>query len=175
VILDEAYVDFSDDNAMRLAKRYPHVIISRTFSKSYSLCFQRVGYFVGHLALIAALDRIRDSYNTNGLGQVAALATLSDLGYYQNQFKRIAELRASTTQELVALGFDVLPSKTNFLFAKPNGITAFEWFTRLRDQNILTRWFDKPGIRDRLRITIGTEKEMNRFLSLTRTILSKHG
>ncbi len=175
VILDEAYVDFSDDNAMRLAKRYPHVIISRTFSKSYSLCFQRVGYFVGHPALIAALDRIRDSYNTNGLGQVAALATLSDLGYYQNQFKRIAELRASTTQELVALGFDVLPSKTNFLFAKPNGITAFEWFTRLRDQNILTRWFDKPGIRDRLRITIGTEKEMNRFLSLTRTILSKHG
>ena len=69
MILDEAYVDFACENALRLAKRYPHVLISRTFSKAYSLCFQRVGYFIGHPTLIAALDRIRDSYNTNGLGQ----------------------------------------------------------------------------------------------------------
>ena len=171
VILDEAYVDFSDENAELLTKRYPHVIISRTFSKAYSLCFQRVGYLVGHPTLITALDRIRDSYNTNGLGQVAAIATLSNLDYYRKQFARIVELRNNTTQKLIALGFDVLPSQTNFVFAKPSGITAGEWFFKLRDRNILTRWFDKPGIRDRLRITIGTEKDMNRFLSATRAIL----
>ena len=171
LILDEAYVDFARENALRLAKRYPHVLISRTFSKAYSLCFQRVGYFIGHPALIAALDRIRDSYNTNGLGQAAALATLSDLGYYQKQFARILELRSKTTEELAALGFDVLPSQTNFIFAKPSGITAAEWFEKLRERKILTRWFDKPGIRDRLRITIGTEKEIARFLSATRAIL----
>ena len=171
VILDEAYVDFSDEDAERLTKRYPHVIISRTFSKAYSLCFQRVGYLVGHPTLITALDRIRDSYNTNGLGQVAAIATLSNLDYYRKQFARIVELRNNTTQKLIALGFDVLPSQTNFVFAKPSDITAGEWFLKLRDRNILTRWFDMPGIRDRLRITIGTEKDMNRFLSATRAIL----
>ena len=164
-------MDFACENALRLAKRYPHVLISRTFSKAYSLCFQRVGYFIGHPTLIAALDRIRDSYNTNGLGQAAALTTLSDLGYYQKQFARILELRSKTTVELAALGFDVLPSQTNFIFAKPSGITAAEWFEKLRERKILTRWFDKPGIRGRLRITIGTEKEMARFLSATRAIL----
>ena len=127
LILDEAYVEFARENALRLAKRYPHVLISRTFSKAYSLCFQRVGYFIGHPTLIAALDRIRDSYNTNGLGQAAALTTLSDLGYYQKQFARILELRSKTTVELAALGFDVLPSQTNFIFAKPSGITAVSY------------------------------------------------
>src|SRR5207244_9280331 len=76
VILDEAYVDYANQNALALALKYPHVIVSRTFSKAYSLCFQRVGYFVGHPEVIAALDKIRDSYNVNGLGQVAARATL---------------------------------------------------------------------------------------------------
>jgi len=81
------------------------------------------------------------------------------------------ELRSKTTVELAALGFDVIPSQTNFIFAKTSGITAAEWFEKLRERKILTRWFDKPGIRDRLRITIGTEKEMARFLSATRAIL----
>ena len=78
-ILDEAYADFATENAMHLTKRHPHLLVSRTFSKAYSLCFQRIGYFVGHPVLINALDRIRDSYNVNGLGQAAALATLSDI------------------------------------------------------------------------------------------------
>jgi len=89
VVLDEAYVDFADENAMRLALKFPNVLVARTFSKSYSLCFQRVGYFVGHPELIAALDKIRDSYNVNGLGQIAAEATLDDLKYYRANFKKI--------------------------------------------------------------------------------------
>jgi len=172
-ILDEAYVDFADEHALRLARRFPHVIVSRTFSKAYSLCFQRVGYFVGHPALISALDRIRDSYNVNGLGQAAALATLSDTGYYRKQFRRIVRLREETAAALDALGFDVLPSKANFLFARPTGLTAEEWFRQLRQRNIVSRWFDSPKVRNRLRITIGTEAEMAKFLNATRSILRR--
>ncbi len=169
-ILDEAYVDFADENALRLPKRFPHVIVSRTFSKAYSLCFQRIGYFVGHPVLIGALDRIRDSYNVNGLGQVAALATLSDIGHYRKQFERIVELRAKTTESLEALGFEVIPSQTNFIFTRPTGLIAADWFQQLRKRNILTRWFDSPKVRNHLRVTIGTEVEMSKFLAATRDI-----
>ena len=86
-MLDEAYVDFADANALKLALKYPNVIVARTFSKAYSLCFQRVGYFVGHPALMAALDKIRDSYNVNGLGQVGAIAsTLENTDLLSRQF-----------------------------------------------------------------------------------------
>ena len=169
-ILDEAYVDFADENALRLPKRFPHVIVSRTFSKAYSLCFQRIGYFVGHPVLIGALDRIRDSYNVNGLGQAAALATLSDIGHYRKQFEHIVELRAKTTESLEALGFEVIPSQTNFIFTRPTGLIAADWFQQLRKRNILTRWFDSPKVRNRLRVTIGTEMEMRKFLAATRAI-----
>src|SRR5205085_10870344 len=111
VILDEAYVDFAGQNALALALRHPHVIVSRTFSKAYSLCFSRVGYFVGHPELIAALDKLRDSYNVNGLGQVAALATLANLPYYRANFRRIIATRERLSRTLGELGFEVLPSQ----------------------------------------------------------------
>src|SRR5207344_2085953 len=114
-ILDEAYVDFADEHAMSLALAQPHVLVARTFSKAYSLCFQRVGYMVGHPTLIAALDTIRDSYNVNGLGQVAALTTLDDLPYYRANFRRIIATRDRVSEALTSLGFEVLPSQTNFL------------------------------------------------------------
>src|SRR5213078_5165917 len=103
VILDEAYVDFAAENALALALKYPHVLVARTFSKAYSLCFQRVGYFVGHPELIAALDKIRDSYNVNGLGQAAALATLDDLTYYRKNFRHIVAARERAARELTGL------------------------------------------------------------------------
>src|SRR5205085_11119170 len=115
VVLDEAYVDFASENALALALRHPNVLVSRTFSKGYSLCFQRVGYFVGPPALIAALDKIRDSYNVNGLGQLAALATLDDLPYYRRNVKRIVATRGWMSAQLGKLGFEVLPSETNFV------------------------------------------------------------
>ena len=96
-MLDEAYVDFAQQNAMALALKYSNVLVARTFSKAYSLCFQRVGYFVGHPALIAALDKIRDSYNVNGLGQIAALATLEHLPYYRANFAKIIRTREKLT------------------------------------------------------------------------------
>ncbi len=170
VVLDEAYVDFADENAMELALKYPHVLVSRTFSKAYSLCFQRVGYFVGHPALIAALDKIRDSYNVNGLGQVAALATLDDLPYYRANFRRIIASREFLSSELAALGWAVLPSQTNFILARPPGFSAKVWLQKLREQKILVRWFNYPEVRDFLRITIGSEKEVAALLRVVRRI-----
>ena len=171
VILDEAYVDFANENALKLALKHPHVIVSRTFSKAYSLCFQRVGYFVGHPELIAALDKIRDSYNVNGLGQVAALATLDDLSYYRRNFQRIIATRDRLARELTALGFRVLPSQTNFLLVRPPVFRAREWQRKFRDRKILVRWFDYSETRDYLRITIGREDEMAALLKAARAIL----
>jgi histidinol-phosphate aminotransferase len=172
-ILDEAYVDFAGENALELALRHPHVLVSRTFSKAYSLCFQRVGYFVGHPDLIAALHRIRDSYNVNGLGQVAALATLEDLPYYRRNFKRVIASRERLSHALTELGFSVVPSQTNFIFVRPPGPPAESWLKSLREHRILVRWFRTPGISDRLRITIGSDKEVNRLLQVVRKLLRK--
>jgi histidinol-phosphate aminotransferase len=173
VVLDEAYADFADDNALYLALRMPNVLVARTFSKACSLCFQRVGYFVGHPVLIAALQKIRDSYNVNGLGQIAAAATLADPGYYRKNIAMIRRTRARVTQELEELGFLVLPSQTNFLFTRPPAFTAKEWLRKLRENAILVRWFDQPDIDAYLRITIGTEKEMNTFMEVCRKLLSR--
>jgi histidinol-phosphate aminotransferase len=190
VVLDEAYVDFAREHAMKLALKYPHVMISRTFSKAYSLCFQRVGYFVGHAELIAALDKIRDSYNVNGLGQVAAAATLEDLSYYRANFRRIISTREKLSRALTLLGFRVLPSQTNFILAKPPGtalsapgrkvyrrqdadgtLTAKDWLQKLREKKILVRWFNQPEIKDFLRITIGTPAEAEALVRAVTAIL----
>ncbi|MHB8520557.1 MAG: pyridoxal phosphate-dependent aminotransferase [Limisphaerales bacterium] len=171
LVLDEAYVDFADENAMRLALRYPHVLVARTFSKAYSLCFLRVGYFVGHADLIAALLKIRDSYNVNGLGQAAASATLGDLAWYRNNFRRILATRARLSRELAGLGFEVFPSRTNFVLARPPGFPARGWLEQLRARKILVRWFDLPKVNDCLRITIGTDAEIDALLNAVRSIL----
>jgi histidinol-phosphate aminotransferase len=171
VILDEAYVDFASENALRLALKHPHVLISRTFSKGYSLCFQRVGYFVGPAALIAALDKIRDSYNVNGLGQVAALATLYDLPYYRNNTRKIIATRTRLSAQLEQLGFGILPSEANFIFARTPRFPARAWFAQLRTRKILVRWFDSPATRDYLRITIGTDAEARAVVRAAKDIL----
>ncbi|MFM8358083.1 MAG: histidinol-phosphate transaminase [Verrucomicrobiota bacterium] len=170
VVLDEAYVDFAGENAAALARRHPHVLISRTFSKAYSLCFQRVGYFLGHPELVAALDKVRDSYNVNGLGQVAALATLRDLPYYRRHFARLIATRERLHRELAGLGWRVLPSQTNFLLAQPPGPPAEAWLARLRERKILVRWFSSPGIHQYLRLTIGTEAEADTLLQTVRRL-----
>ena len=170
VILDEAYVDFADENALKLALKFPHVLVARTFSKAYSLCFQRVGYFVGHAGLIAALDKLRDSYNVNGLGQIAAAATLDDLKFYRENFKKIIGTREWLSRELAKLGFRVLPSQTNFILAQPPLFPAKDWLEKLRDRKILVRWFSAPEVRDYLRLTIGTPAEAAALVTAARAI-----
>ncbi len=171
VVLDEAYVDFADENALKLALKFPHILVARTFSKAYSLCFQRVGYFVGDTEFIAALDKIRDSYNVNGLGQIAAAATLDDLKFYRANFKKIIAMREWLSVELTRLGFRVLPSQTNFILAQPPKFPAQDWFQKLRAKKVLVRWFDTPELKDFLRITIGTPAEAAAFVKAARKIL----
>jgi histidinol-phosphate aminotransferase len=171
VVLDEAYVDFANENALKLALKHPHVLVARTFSKAYSLCFQRVGYFVGHPELIAALHKIRDSYNVNGLGQIAAEATLDDLGHYRANFKKIIATRERLSRELTKLGFRVLPSQTNFILAQPPQFPAKEWLEKLRDRKILVRWFSAPEVSRYLRITIGTQREATALVRAVKSIL----
>jgi histidinol-phosphate aminotransferase len=171
VVLDEAYVDFAGENALKLALKYPHVLVARTFSKAYSLCFQRVGYYVGHRDLIAALHKIRDSYNVNGLGQIGAEATLGDLPCYRANFKKIIATREWLSRELTKLGFRVLPSRTNFILARPPRFSAPAWQQSLRVQKVLVRWFDRPEVKDYLRITIGTAAEAEALVNAVHRIL----
>ena len=172
IVLDEAYVDFARENALALALKFPHVIVARTFSKAYSLCFQRVGYFIAHPTLIAALDKIRDSYNVNGLGQIAALATLEDRPYYQRNFQRVISTRERLSATLRKVGFKVSPSSTNFILVRPPKSTAKEWLEKLRAQKILVRWFNYPDLRNYLRISIGTHTETRHLLKAIQRILA---
>jgi histidinol-phosphate aminotransferase len=171
VVLDEAYVDFANENALELPLKFPHVLVARTFSKAYSLCFQRVGYFIGHPELIAALHKIRDSYNVNGLGQVAAVATLDDLKYYRANFRKIIATREWLARELTKLGFQVFPSQTNFILVRPPVFPAKDWLQKLRARKILVRWFDFPEVRNYLRITIGAPAAAAALVKAARAIL----
>jgi histidinol-phosphate aminotransferase len=175
VILDEAYVDFAAENAMELALQFPNVLVARTFSKAYALCFQRVGYLVGHSELIAGLHKIRDSYNVNGLGQVAAEATLDDLPYYRANFRKVVEVRRVLTVSLTGLGFRVLPSETNFILAAPPVLPAQRWLQELRNRKVLVRWFDSAELRGFLRITIGTADEAKVLVDAAKAILHQAG
>ncbi|HTI72741.1 MAG TPA: histidinol-phosphate transaminase [Candidatus Limnocylindria bacterium] len=170
IILDEAYVDFAEENALELALNYPHVIVSRTFSKAYSLCFQRVGYFVAHPKVIEGLQKTRDSYNVNGLGQVAAEATLDALPYYHKNFDRIKKSRARLHRELAGMGWAVLPSQTNFILTRPAQGSAEYWLGALRDKKLLVRWFSAPDMNEWLRISIGSETEVDALLQAIRQI-----
>ena len=171
VLLDEAYADFAAENALALALKFPNVLVARTFSKAYSLCFQRVGYCVGQAELVAALDKIRDSYNVNGLGQIAAEATLDELDYYRANFQKIITTREWLGRELTALDFRVLPSQTNFILARPPLFPAEDWLAKLRGQKILVRWFRAPELKDFLRITVGTPAEAAALVAAARKIL----
>ncbi len=171
VLLDEAYVDFARENALSLALKYPHVLVARTFSKAYSLCFQRVGYCVGHPDLIAALHKIRDSYSVNGLGQVAALATLDDLPRCRANIRRIIATREQISRELDALGFRVFPSQTNFILVRPPKFPARAWLQKLRDRRVLVRWFGDASVRDYLRITIGTPEQAAALVKTAKALL----
>ncbi len=172
VLLDETYADFAEENALALALRHSHVLVARTFSKAYSLCFQRVGYFVGPPDLIAALHKIRDSYNVNGLGQVAAEATLEDLDYYRANFRKIIAARESLTHDLAQLGFHTFPSQTNFILTRPPGAPAESWLQQLRERKILVRWFSAPEVKEYLRISIGTPAEMQALVKAVKDILA---
>src|SRR6266446_1619772 len=138
VVIDEAYVDFASENCLDLVSEYNNVIVARTFSKAFSFAGMRVGWAVGSQPLIAALNKVKDSYNVSRLSQVGAEATLEKWGEFQQNVKKICATRERTSVALAKLGFFVYPSQTNFVFAKPPlPLTAKQWFDGLRTRKIL--------------------------------------
>jgi len=171
VVIDEAYVDFASDNCLDFVREYDNVIVARTFSKAFSFAGMRVGWAAGSRELIAALNKVKDSYNVNRLSQIGAEATLDDWEYFDANCRKICATRQRVTDALVKHGFFVYPSQTNFVFARPPAsLTARQWFEQLREQKILVRWWDAERIRDFARVTIGTDEEMDRFLEATKVI-----
>ncbi|HUJ11779.1 MAG TPA: histidinol-phosphate transaminase [Verrucomicrobiae bacterium] len=172
VVIDEAYVDFASDNCLDFARVYDNVIVARSFSKSFSFAGMRVGWAAGPRDLIAALNKVKDSYNVSRLSQIGAEATLDDWEYFQQNVKQICATRRHVTEALVKLGFFVYSSHTNFVFARPPApSTAKQWYEKLRKRNILVRWWDVDRIRDFARVSIGTEEEMEKFLGSSAVIL----
>ena len=171
VVLDEAYIDFGGEPAVELALRHPHVVVARTFSKGYSLCFQRIGYLIGAPDLLAELAKLRDSYSVNGLGQVAAIAALADRAGYRSNIRRVVGTRKRLASRLGGLGFSVLPSVTNFLLVEPPGVPAGEWFEYLHQQGILVRWFRDGDVSSYLRITVGTDEDCDALVAACSSFL----
>ena len=168
VIVDEAYADFADDTCMPLAAAADNanVVVMRTLSKSFSLAGLRLGYCVGPEDLVEALYKVKDSYNVDALAQAVALAALADLPWMRRNAAKVQKTRDATADELRRRGWDVPPSQTNFLFAKPAHRPAAEIFEDLRQRNIFVRYFPGPRTGDRLRISIGTDADMDTLLAV---------
>lgn len=168
LIVDEAYADFASDNCMPLAvaEGNRNLIVMRTFSKSYSLAGLRVGYCVGPVELIDALYKVKDSYNVDAVAQAVALAALKDRRYFKANVAKVKRTRKAFVKALEKRGWDVMPSESNFVFARPpeGGMKAAELFAFLKKREIYVRYFPGPKTGDRLRITIGTDAEMAKLL-----------
>lgn len=176
VIIDEAYVDFGGESAIPLTKKYDNLLVTGTFSKSRSLAGARLGFGIASAEIIRDLNTIRYStnpYNVNRMTMMAGCAALDDNDYYMQNCKTVTENRAYTKEKLEALGFSVLDSKANFLFAKSPDISGEELYLSLKSRGILIRHFSKERIKDYNRITIGTRAEMEAFLSATENILKE--
>ena len=167
VLLDEAYGDFADATCMdlALAKGNANTLVMRTFSKSFSLAGLRFGFVIGPEDLIGALYKIKDSYNMDMLAQVVALAALSDLPYMRENVRRIRATRERVAAELRRRGWRVCDSQTNFLFARPPDGNAARVFEALKAAKIYVRYFPKPETKEFLRITMGTDEQMDRLLA----------
>ncbi len=163
VIVDEAYVDFGAESAICLIQDFPNLLVIQTFSKSRSLAGLRVGFALGDENLIAALNTVKNSFNSytiDRLALVAAQAAIEDQEYMNDTCNQIAKTREITAGKLTQLGFSVLPSKANFLFVAHQTVSGCALYQKLREKGILVRYFSKPRIDNFLRITIGTDEEM---------------
>ncbi len=172
VVVDEAYIDFGGESAISLVNNYPNLLVTQTLSKSRSLAGLRVGFAVGHADLIEGLERIKNSFNSYPLDRFAiqgAIAAFEDETYFQDCCQKIIATREILISELQALGFHVIPSAANFIFAEHPGKPAAEIAQSLRDHNIIVRHFNKPRIHNYLRITIGTPDECKQLIETLKT------
>lgn len=174
VLIDEAYIDFGGTSCYELIKKYDNLIVCRTFSKAYSLAGARLGYCFANEELIKDLEKIKYStnpYNINRLTQKAGVAAMAENDYYMTNCKKIAATRQYTAEELSLLGFEVLSSKANFIFAKHESISGGDIYTMLRERGILVRHFTDERIKDYNRITIGSREEMEALVKAMKEIV----
>ncbi len=176
IVIDEAYVDFGGESAVKLINDYPQLIVTHTLSKSRSLAGLRVGYAVGHPDLIDALHRIKDSFNSYPIDRFASaggIAAMQDVEHFEETRKKIISSREFLIQELETLDFEVLPSTANFIFARHRQHEGSDLSTKLRECNIIVRHFKSPErIAQYLRITVGTSEECILLVQALRQILS---
>jgi len=166
VVIDEAYADFARENALDLALTLPNVLVCRTLSKSYSLAGLRLGFLVGSPTLISALYKLKDSYNIDRIALALAEAAISDQAAMRANVQRIIATRERVERALRGRGWDVCPSETNFLWCRPPaGRTAAAVFKSLREQAIIVRYWDAPRLDAYLRITVGTDPQMDALLA----------
>ena len=175
IVVDEAYVDFGSESAATLIDEYENLLVVQTFSKSRQLAGGRLGFAMGNKELIADLNRIKFSfnpYNVNSLTQLAGEAAMRDETYFDQCRRKIIESREWTIRELRALGFDVLDSAANFIFAAPRFMGGREYLEALRSRNILVRHWNSERIRDYVRITIGTQAQMETLIEVTKELMA---
>ena len=163
LVIDEAYTDFADENALGLVSRHPNVIVLRTLSKGYSLAGLRVGFGVARPELLEGLVKIKDSYNVDAVALRLAAAALKDQAWMKANAETIKASRAKLAAELRKMGFALWPSQANFILARPPKGDARYLYLELRDRGILVRYWDRPRLEDKIRISVGTEEE-NRAL-----------
>jgi histidinol-phosphate aminotransferase len=174
VVIDEAYVDFGGTSAIPLVRKYPNLLVIQTFSKSRSLAGLRIGFAIGQRPLIAALERVKDSFNSYPVDRLAlagAVAAWEDRGWFERHRDLIVATRHRLAAALRGLGFDVLPSSANFLFVRHPHRSGADLIAELRSRAILVRHFPAKRIQDFLRISIGTDAECNRLLTVLKEIL----
>jgi histidinol-phosphate aminotransferase len=170
VLVDEAYVDFADDSCLALVKQHENVVISRTFSKAYSLAGMRFGYAIAQPRVIHEMMKVKDSYNVDAIAMCAAAAAIADQDYAREKWEQIKNERERVTSELTQMGWNVLPSRANFVLAAAPDGRGREAYLGLKAQGILVRYFDRPGLTDKIRITIGQSHENNALLGGLRRI-----
>ena len=173
LLIDEAYVDFAEEDCMGLVKDLDNVIILRSMSKGYSLAGLRFGYGVAAPALIAGLAKLKDSYNVDAVAVAAAGAAIKDRRYAEKNIEKVKKERKRLTGELRALGFEVPRSSANFILAGSGNWQAGRIYDKLVQRNIYVRFFDQPGLADKLRITVGTSEQNDKLIFALKEILSE--
>jgi histidinol-phosphate aminotransferase len=164
LLVDEAYVDFADDNCLSLVEQFANVVVSRTLSKAYSLAGLRFGYAIAQPDVIAQMVKVKDSYNCDAISIAAATAAIEDQAYAKQTWDLIKSERGRVSAELTKMGFAVLPSQANFILAGVPGGNGKEMYLGLKARGILIRYFDMPGLTDKIRVTIGQSHENDALL-----------
>ncbi|MGQ9424771.1 histidinol-phosphate transaminase [Gilvimarinus sp. F26214L] len=175
VVIDEAYIDFGGESAASLVTRYPNLLVIQTLSKSRALAGLRVGFALGDAGLIEGLERVKDSFNSYPLGRVAqagAIAAMEDREYFETTCAKVIATRETLSAGLTKLGFEVIPSAANFVFTRRPGWGAADLAARLREDGIIVRHFRQPRVEDYLRISVGTDAEIERLLASLQHILA---